>query len=156
MRGGSRPRHGRVAARRAATRTSVDGWREHSGPAQEGTKGIEATGRQIGRELAPTDASASAEAFETSLIALGFQPTMERVDADRTTFCLGNCPYRDAVNENQPAICALHRGITRGLLDALAPEAKLAAYVPRDPDQAGCKIEIRGLEPAAPARRRGA
>ncbi len=121
-----------------------------------GTKGIEATGRQIGRELAPTDASASAEAFETSLIALGFQPTMERVDADRTTFCLGNCPYRDAVNENQPAICALHRGITRGLLDALAPDAKLAAFVPRDPDQAGCKIEIRGLEPAAPARRRGA
>lgn len=113
-----------------------------------GTRGIEATGRQIGRELAPGEAPASAAAFETSLTALGFQPTVESRDADRTTFCLGNCPYRDAVNENQPAICALHKGITRGLLDALAPDAKLTAFVPHDPDRAGCTIEIRGLEPA--------
>lgn len=110
-----------------------------------GTKGIEATGHQIGRELAPEDAMPSAEAFETSLTALGFQPTIERRDADRTTFCLGNCPYRDAVNENQPAICALHKGITRGLLNAFAPDAKLTAFVPEDPDRAGCMIEIRGL-----------
>jgi predicted ArsR family transcriptional regulator len=61
------------------------------------------------------------------------------------TFCLGNCPYRDAVRENQPAICALHKGITRGLLDVLAPGAKLARFVPHDPDEAGCLIELRGL-----------
>jgi predicted ArsR family transcriptional regulator len=113
-----------------------------------GTKGIEATGRQIGRELAPGDAAASVEAFDTSLIALGFQPTIQGRDADRTTFCLGNCPYRDAVNENQPAICALHKGITHGLLDTIAPNAKLTAFIPHDPDQAGCTIEIRGLGPA--------
>lgn len=113
-----------------------------------GTRGIEATGRRIGRELAPGDTPASAEAVETSLTALGFQPTIQHRDSDRTTFCLGNCPYRDAVNENQPAICALHKGITRGLLDALAPDAKLTAFVPHDPDRAGCTIEIRGLEPA--------
>jgi predicted ArsR family transcriptional regulator len=112
-----------------------------------GTVGMVATGRQIGRELAPGDAPTGAEAFETSLTALGFQPTIERRDADRTTFCLGNCPYRDAVNENQPAICALHKGITHGLLDTLAPDAKLTAFTPHDPDQAGCTIEIRGLEP---------
>lgn len=113
-----------------------------------GAKGLEATGRQIGRELAPVDTPAGPEAFETSLTALGFQPAVQGSDADRTTFCLGNCPYRDAVNENQPAICALHKGITRGLLDALAPDARLIAFIPRDPDQAGCTIEIRGLEPA--------
>lgn len=113
-----------------------------------GTRGIEATGRQIGRELAPHEEPASAEAFETSLTALGFQPTIQTRGADRTTFCLGNCPYRDAVNENQPAICALHRGITRGLLDALAPDARLIAFVPHDPDRGGCTIEIRGLDPA--------
>lgn len=113
-----------------------------------GLKGIEATGRQIGRELAPDHTPASPEAFETLLTALGFQPTIERRDAARTTFCLGNCPYRDAVNENQPAICALHKGITRGLLDAVAPHAKLSAFVPHDPNRAGCTIEIRGLKPA--------
>ncbi len=112
-----------------------------------GTKSIEATGRQVGRELAPASAPASPEAFETTLTALGFQPTIESRARDRTTFCLGNCPYRDAVNENPPAICALHKGITRGLLDGIAPDAKLTAFIPHDPDRAGCKIEIRGLEP---------
>jgi len=115
-----------------------------------GPTGIEATGRQIGRELAPADAPASAEAFETSLTALGFQPTVEPAvdgrDSDRTTFRLGNCPYQDVVKENQPIICALHKGITRGLLDALAPDAKVTAFDPNDPDRAGCTIEIRGLE----------
>ena len=38
----------------------------------------------------------------------------------------------------------LHRGITRGLLDVLEPGAKLAAFVPHDPDRAGCEIELRG------------
>jgi predicted ArsR family transcriptional regulator len=113
-----------------------------------GTAGIAATGRQIGRELAPVDTAAPAEAFETSLTALGFQPTAQSRERDRTTFCLRNCPYRDAVKENQVAICALHKGITRGLLDALAPDAKLTAFVPHDPDRAGCTIEVRGLDVA--------
>lgn len=49
-------------------------------------------------------------------------------------------------------ICALHRGITRGLLDLLEPQARLTAFVPRDPDQAGCIIELRraGLAPDQP------
>ena len=49
------------------------------------------------------------------------------------------------MRENQPAICALHKGITRGLLDVLEPEAKLSAFVPHDPDNAGCLVELRGL-----------
>lgn len=111
-------------------------------------RGIEETGRQIGRELAPQ--GSGADAFEASLTALGFQPVAEAHDDDGVTFCLRNCPYRDAVRENQPAICALHKGITRGLLDVLAPDVKLSAFVPHDPDQAGCVIELRG--PRASAR----
>ena len=114
-----------------------------------GTDGIEAIGRQIGRELAPSDAAPSAETFETSLAALGFAPSIQDGGATTTTFCLGNCPYRDAANENQPAICALHKGITRGLLDAVAPNASLLAFVPHDPDRAGCTIEVHGLVAAS-------
>lgn len=114
-----------------------------------GLRGIEETGREIGREIAPTGTAADPEAFNTSLSALGFKPTVERHDGERVTFCLGNCPYRDAVRENQPAVCALHKGITRGLLDVLHPDVKLAGFVPHDPDQAGCLIELRGLDAAA-------
>lgn len=110
---------------------------------RRGLRSIEETGRQIGREVAPQGGAADPPGFEAALTALGFQPTT-RLGADHAvTFCLRNCPYRDAVRENQPAICALHKGITRGLLDVLAPEANLADFVPHDPDEAGCLIEVR-------------
>jgi hypothetical protein len=46
-------------------------------------------------------------------------------------------PNRDAPRENQPIVCTLHRGMTRGLLDAIAPETKLAGFVSREPESAG-------------------
>jgi predicted ArsR family transcriptional regulator len=118
-----------------------------------GLSGVEETGREIGRELAPEDRTRDPDALQTALTALGFQPTVKAGEGDRVTICLGNCPYRDAVRENQPAICALHRGITRGLLDVLEPQGKLTAFVPHDPDQAGCQIELDGVRrPAATSR----
>ena len=66
----------------------------------------------------------------------------------RVRFVLGNCPYRDAVRENPPAVCTLHRGITRGLLDRLDPTATLAGFVAKDPDSAGCLIELAGISRA--------
>jgi hypothetical protein len=53
------------------------------------------------------------------------------------------------VRENQQAVCALHRGLTRGLLDRIAPTATLTRFVPHDPDQAGCEIDVDGLASAA-------
>lgn len=113
-----------------------------------GLRGIENTGRQIGREVAPERSRSDPDALETSLSALGFQPTVSRREGDEITVCLGNCPYRDVVHENQPAICALHKGMTRGLLDVLEPQAKLTGFVPHDPDRAGCLIEVRGVSNA--------
>ncbi len=85
-------------------------------------------------------------------MALGFQPSVERQPPDRVKLCLDNCPYRDAVRENQPVICTLHRGITLGLLDVLEPHGKLIDFVPRDPDTAGCLIELGGVS-VGPAER---
>jgi hypothetical protein len=45
-------------------------------------------------------------------------------------------------------VCALHRGLTRGLLDELQPTARLTRFIPADPDEAGCLIEVEGFEPA--------
>jgi hypothetical protein len=49
------------------------------------------------------------------------------------------------VLENSEVVCTLHRGITRGLLDVLQPAAKLKAFVPKDPADAGCLITVAGL-----------
>jgi predicted ArsR family transcriptional regulator len=106
---------------------------------------VEATGRQIGRELAPAEGDHTAEQrMHDVLVALGFQPERVPVTGDRLTYRLRNCPYREAVRERQPLICGLHRGMTRGMLDVLDPKTKLVGFVPKDPDVAGCEIELRG------------
>ena len=113
--------------------------------AGNGVRHAEAAGRQIGRELAPADATTSSEQqMHDVLAALGFQPERRRESDERLTYCLRNCPYREAVHERQPLVCGLHRGLTRGLLDVIDPTTKLVGFVPKDPDTAGCLIETRG------------
>jgi predicted ArsR family transcriptional regulator len=93
-------------------------------------------------------------ALRDTLTGLGFQPHLHSDPSPGLSCRLRNCPYRDSVKENQEVVCTLHRGITRGLLDVLAPDAKLVSFVPHDPDLAGCEIEIDGLaatEQAPPA-----
>jgi predicted ArsR family transcriptional regulator len=106
---------------------------------------LEAAGREIGRELAPEGSAAqNADGMCDVLGALGFEPT-STLDRDGTlTYTLANCPYRDAVHENQPIVCSLHRGLTRGLLDEMSPRTKLTGFVPKDPYAAGCLIQLRG------------
>jgi predicted ArsR family transcriptional regulator len=104
---------------------------------------IEAAARRIGRELAPADAGLGGpEAMRVALAALGFAPRVQQRDGGGLRFVLRNCPYRDAVVENAAVVCTLHRGITRGLLDRLGAGARLEAFVPRDPDVAGCLVDV--------------
>ena len=118
-----------------------------TGPGALGS--IERTGRQIGHELPAAGAPHDPDVLQCRLAALGFEPTVTLRGDDRLTLRLRNCPYRTAVHENQPAVCALHKGITRGLLDVLLPHAKLERFEPHDPDQAGCEIDIQGIQPPA-------
>jgi predicted ArsR family transcriptional regulator len=113
---------------------------------------VEATGREIGSEIASSDEPRGQDALQGAFAALGFQPQVRRRKGDLLTVRLGNCPYRDAVRENQPVVCTLHRGITLGLLDVLDPQAQLTGFVPRDPDKAGCLIELSGIHVVPDAR----
>jgi predicted ArsR family transcriptional regulator len=111
---------------------------------------IEDGGREIGREIAPDRlGGATADALEDALTALGFAPRREALDGG-ARYVLGNCPYRDAVAQNQAAVCSLHRGITAGLLDRLDPAARLADFVAKDPYAAGCVIDVALPQQSAP------
>lgn len=115
---------------------------------------IERSGRELGRELVPERGpSGVEETIGRILTALGFAPRRERPRTGRVVFRLGNCPYREAAAENQAVVCALHRGLTRGLLDGLAPSARIAGFVPEDPDRAGCLIAIDGFDRPSPSTR---
>jgi predicted ArsR family transcriptional regulator len=106
---------------------------------------VEKAGREIGGELAPrADLEDPVEGFRQVMAALGFQPDLD-VAADGGFVCrLENCPYRDSVRENPDVVCALHRGITAGLLAELMPAAKLERFEPQDPELAGCMVGVAG------------
>jgi len=125
------------------------GWLARSIPARPvRLREVERAGRELGRELGHVPGHAPAdETMGRSLTALGFAPRRKRAKTGQVTFRLGSCPYRDAVGENQEVVCALHRGLTEGLLDALAPSARLSQFVPKEPERAGCLIEVEGFDP---------
>jgi predicted ArsR family transcriptional regulator len=115
------------------------------GPGKNRLRGVESVGRRIGRELAPEDTSAPAEQrMHDALVALGFQPKREAAASGTLSYRLCNCPYRQAARESPQVICTLHRGMTRGLLDAIDPHATLTGFVAEDPYEAGCLIELDG------------
>ena len=100
--------------------------------------------RRIGRTLLTGRKGSAEQRVHATIAALGFQPR-RHFDADDTlTYELCNCPYREAVRERRQVVCGLHRGMTRGLLDAIDPETELTGFVPKDPYEAGCLIELRG------------
>lgn len=120
---------------------------------------IEATGRTIGRELPlagagagapPAGASASPAAglddFERAVTWLGFAPRRDEPaageDEQTVSYRLTNCPYRQAVEANQPVVCSLHKGILSGLLETLEPDAEITGFRPRDPSTAGCTVAL--------------
>lgn len=114
-------------------------------PARNSLRTVEATGREAGRAMAQdADAGTPETTMHATLAAMGFAPARRAEPSGGLTYELCNCPYRDAVRENQPVVCTLHRGITQGMLDVLAPETQLRAFVPHDPVAAGCLIELSG------------
>jgi len=123
--------HGRLAAWLARALTRPPGLAE-----------IERVGREVGRELAPSGGRPTGDAMQDALTALGFAPRREQSAPAQIRYVLRNCPYRGAVRENQPAVCTLHRGLTAGLLERIDPEARLVGFVPKDPDVAGCLIDV--------------
>jgi predicted ArsR family transcriptional regulator len=126
----------------------LSGWLARALARGADVKSIETTGREIGLELAAgANGRPLEESLRDALAALGFMPRAEIRGPETLRFVLRNCPYREAVLLNQPAICSLHRGITRGLLDRLQPDATLTDFVAMHPLAAGCVIDVERAGP---------
>jgi predicted ArsR family transcriptional regulator len=114
---------------------------------------IEETGRLIGRGLACDQPGARDEQMLFDALAtLGFQPEREPLGEQRISYRLRNCPYRQAAHARPPLVCALHRGLTSGLVEAIDGESRVINFEAKDPDTAGCMIGVSG--PAANRRPR--
>ena len=107
-----------------------------------GPREVETAGEAIGRAAAPAgSARSSAEVLEETLAAMGFRPSCER-RGTRTIFTLANCPYRAVAKAQPGVVCVLHRGIAKGLIEAIEPGGKLGRFEIKDADSAGCVIEV--------------
>jgi predicted ArsR family transcriptional regulator len=78
------------------------------------------------------------------IASLGFSPEVEARSSTGFVCRLENCPYRASVMENQEVVCALHKGITSGLLTELLPSTKMTGFEPHDPENAGCVVTVAG------------
>jgi predicted ArsR family transcriptional regulator len=129
-------------------------WLARAIPARPGNlRDVEQTGRMIGRELPMAEPGPSVAAglgdFERAVTWLGFAPHREQPAVDvppageeTVSYQLTNCPYRQAVEVNQPVVCTLHKGILSGLLETLEPDAEITGFRPRDPSTGGCTVAL--------------
>ena len=106
-------------------------------------RGLEQTGREVGRELAPTDAAPSVEAIEQVLAALGFAPYVQSHDEDRMTICLGNCPYRDAAQRTRRRSARCTKASRVGFSTSSPPTPSSNDSSPGIPRRPGCVIGLR-------------
>jgi predicted ArsR family transcriptional regulator len=133
----------RPTGRRPEAQAQLSQWLARAIGRSGSLEEIEKAGREIGREIAPEwHDRAVVDALHDALSALGFAPDQQPLNGD-VRYVLGNCPYRDAVAQNQPVVCTLHRGMTKGMLDGLDRTARLADFVAKDPYEAGCLIDVR-------------
>lgn len=106
---------------------------------------IEQRGHAIGVGLADEGGHADPETrFFDALSAMGFNPSRRPGKGDEMTYCLENCPYREAALEQQSVVCALHKGITSGILSSIDPETRMTRFVIKDPVKAGCEVGVQG------------
>ena len=58
--------------------------------------------------------------LQEALAEAGFDPRFRRTGAPAVEITLRDCPFRDLLDEHRELVCAVHRGLLEGMLDALA------------------------------------
>lgn len=109
---------------------------------------VEAAGVTLGSEMVDEIGEGAlsgtgGDPVHRALGALGFAPVRQE-DGTITRYQLQTCPYAEAVRENPAVVCTLHKGVVRGVLERLRPDAELTGFVVRPPEVAGCIIEVEG------------
>jgi predicted ArsR family transcriptional regulator len=90
--------------------------------ASAGVSGEEAAdvGRAQGRADAPAHTASCLEALVAELDDLGFDPTVAGTDdGECAVVAFAHCPFRELAEEHPELVCALHRGLVEGFVEAV-------------------------------------
>jgi predicted ArsR family transcriptional regulator len=103
-----------------------------------------AAGRSAGRTQAAAAGSEDTDAFdalEADAARQGFSPRwVER--GRRVELVLDACPLANIASADPATVCAVHRGLAEGLVDAIGG-AQIDGFVANDPHRAGCRVKVR-------------
>lgn len=113
---------------------------------------VEAFGMEQGIQMLDPGAQGDPQVLADAFAGMGFAPeevtTQTARHAGDMDLRLRACPFKEAVlAEGGHLICVLHRGLVRGALERVDPDAEIADFEPKDPVTAGCRVLIRGLGP---------
>ena len=101
-----------------------------------------AAGREQGvaEAVGVPDGTPCADALVELLARLGFDPARVDDAEDATTVGFARCPFQDLAEANPDLVCALHRGIVEGFVDAVggARVAGFGTLVDRHP----CRVSL--------------
>jgi predicted ArsR family transcriptional regulator len=68
--------------------------------------------------------------LQEAMAEVGFDPRFRRTGRQAVEITLRDCPFRDLVEDHRDLVCGVHRGLVRGMLDALKPPLRLAEFSP--------------------------
>ena len=97
-------------------------------------------GRKHGAMVVPT--GDAVETLRAEAERLGFKPSLEDADGDRTVLVLGGCPFADIAASDPATICALHRGLAEGVAGVVGG-VDVERLEVADPHQGGCRVVLR-------------
>lgn len=122
-------------------------------------EGARDTGRRTGAAAARQWAGArvgnipvASEIVVAESERMGFEPTLEVMDATLTDVVLHHCPFRDVAADDPETVCSLHLGIAEGVVDEVGG-AEVEGMTVRDPYRAGCRLHLSALDGTPPPQR---
>jgi predicted ArsR family transcriptional regulator len=116
--------------------------REHSTPRLVGA----AAGRESAVARDPSATADTVDLIEGEARDLGFDP-VRRGSAGHPELVLRHCPFAEVAADDPDSICSLHLGVAEGIAGARG-DVEVLGMVVRDPHRAGCRLQLRRVEPA--------
>lgn len=108
----------------------------------------EEVGRAAGqRAVAGAGAGADAlDVIESAMARQGFHPVRHE-SGTAVELVAARCPFEAAAVLNADVVCRLHRGLTRGMVEALGRDILHVGLVASDPRTAGCRLQLERVPP---------
>lgn len=101
-------------------------------------------GRSVPKPGARRPAGPNLAVLQEALADAGFQPRFRRRGERAVDITLRDCPFRDLLEEHRELVCAVHRGLLEGMLNAARPAMSLASFEPMADRSTVCRLVAEG------------